>query len=318
MLTKSVKVKGYILAAVAAATYGTNPAFAVPLYEQGMNPTSVLLLRYSFSLPVLLVMMLWRGQTLRLKRAEIMPVAILGILMALSSLGLFESYKYMNAGVASTLLFMYPVIVAVIMAFFYHEKFKITTGVCLVVMGAGLVMLMRSGGDSSVSLVGFLLVLLSSLTYALYLVMTNVSGRVHSIPTLKLLFYQLLIGQSVFVFMFVYGEPLTLPAAPSGWGNVAALAVLPTAISLGCTTMAIHCIGSTPTAIFGALEPVTAVVLSVVFLGQALSVNEIAGGALIVIATTMVIAADPIDQALLRMRKMFPSRRHRSCHNRAD
>lgn len=168
MLTNTVKVKGYILAAVAAATYGTNPAFAVPLYEQGMNPTSVLLLRYAFSLPVLLMMMLWRGQTLRLKRSEIIPVIILGILMALSSLGLFESYKYMNAGVASTLLFMYPVIVAVIMTFFYHEKFRITTGICLVVMGAGLVMLIIGEGESSVSLIGFLLVFLSS-TPTLYI-----------------------------------------------------------------------------------------------------------------------------------------------------
>ena len=99
------------MAAVAAASYGTNPAFAVPLYSEGMNPTSVLFFRYLLSLPILLVMMIWRGQTLKLKRNEIFPVAVLGILMGLSSLGLFESYKYMNAGVASTLLFMYPVMV---------------------------------------------------------------------------------------------------------------------------------------------------------------------------------------------------------------
>lgn len=142
--------------------------------------------------------------------------------------------------------------------------------------------------------------------------MTNVSAKIQAIPTLKLLFYQLLAGQSVFVVMLIVGEPFTMPSDAIGWGDVVALAILPTAISLGCTTMAIHCIGSTPTAIFGALEPVTAVILSVVFLGQGLVTNEIIGGALIVIATTMVIVADPIDNALLRMRKMFPSRRHKA------
>ncbi len=93
--------------------------------------------------------------------------------------------------------------------------------------------------------------------------------------------------------------------------NILALAFLPTVVSLGCTTTAIHCIGSTPTAIFGALEPVTAVVLSVLLLNQTLTPCELVGGLLIVIATTIVVAADPIDNALLRMRKMFPSNRRR-------
>lgn len=306
-----MKLKGYILAAVAAATYGTNPAFAVPLYAQGMNPTSVLLLRYLLGLPILLAMMAWRGQHIKLKKDEILPVTVLGLLMGLSSLGLFESYKYMNAGVASTLLFMYPVMVAVLMSCFFHEKFRITTVICLVVMCSGLAMLMRGGDSDGVSIIGFLLIFISSLTYALYLVMTNVSTKVRNIPTLKLLFYQLLTGSLVFIFMLFTGEPFTAPVQFSGWVSVFALAIMPTVISLACTTAAIHCIGSTPTAIFGALEPVTAVVLSVLFLNQSLTSSELFGGILIVIATTMVIGADKVDGVVLRMRKMFPSARHK-------
>lgn len=310
-ICNQMKAKGYIFAALAAGAYGTNPAFAIPLYEQGMNPTSVLLLRYLLSLPVLLLMMAWRGRSAALHRSEIVPTAILGFVMAISSLGLFESYKYMNVGVASTLLFMYPVMVAVMMSFFFREKFRLTTGVCLAVMGCGLAMLTRAEGDKPFSTIGFLLVFISSLTYAIYLVMTNVSSKIKSIPTLKLLFYQLLFGSLVFVAMLANGEPLIFPIGWAGWANVAALALIPTALSLGCTTLAIQSIGSTPTAIFGALEPVTAVGLSVIFLHQPLARNEIIGGILILVATTIVIAADPIDQALLRMRKMFPPlRRH--------
>lgn len=306
-----MKLKGYFFAALAAATYGTNPAFAVPLYSQGMNPTSVLILRYLFSLPVLLIIIIARGQNLILKRNEIAPVATLGVLMGLSSLGLFESYKHMNAGIASTLLFMYPVMVALLMTFFYHERFKITTGICLVVMALGLMMLIHSDAESSITLIGFLLVFLSSITYAVYLVMTNVSNTIKNIPTVKLLFYQLLIGSSVFIFMLMAGESLTFPAQPTGWLNITALALLPTVMSLYCTTAAIHRIGSTPTAIFGALEPVTAVLLSVFVLGQTMSIRDIIGGILIVIATTMVVTSDSIDHALLRMRKLFPSLRRR-------
>lgn len=299
------------MAAIAAATYGTNPAFAVPLYEQGMNANSVLLFRYVLALPLLAAMILLRGRSFRLGRRQVAPVAVLGVLMAMSSLALFESYNYMNSGVASTLLFVYPVMVAVLMVFFFHERFKGTTAICLVLMCAGLVLLMRTGGDTSVSMVGCLMVMVSSLTYALYLVMVNVSRTVRSVPTLVLLFYVLAFGSMLFVFMMLLGSELTLPAHPAGWLNLGALAFFPTVVSLLCTTVAIQCIGSTPTAIFGAFEPVTAVVLSVVVLGQGLTGRELCGGLLIVAAATLVIAGDPVDKVLLRVRKMFPSLRKR-------
>ncbi len=60
-----MKLKGYILAAVAAATYGTNPAFAVPLYADGMNPNTVLFFRYLLGLPILASMLLLRGHSLK-------------------------------------------------------------------------------------------------------------------------------------------------------------------------------------------------------------------------------------------------------------
>ncbi|MDE5874092.1 MAG: DMT family transporter [Muribaculaceae bacterium] len=303
-----MKLKGYILAALAAASYGTNPAFAVPLYSLGMNPNSVLLFRYLFGIVFLIIMMLWRRRSFCLERRQIVPVVALGVLMGISSLGLFESYKYMNSGIASTLLFVYPVMVALLMTFFFHERFSLTTGVCLVVMGAGLVLLLRTDGGFSISLTGCLLVFISSLTYALYIVLTNVSKSIQGIPTLTLLFYQLIAGSFVFVFAMAFGQDVTIPSAATGWLNLIALALIPTVISLMCTTRAIHYIGPTPTAIFGALEPVTAVVLSVTFLGQAITLRELIGGLLIVVATSIVVAARPIENALLRMRKMFPKK----------
>ncbi len=111
--------------------------------------------------------------------------------------------------------------------------------------------------------------------------------------------------------MIISGTELTLPARPSGWWNLAALAVIPTVLSLACTTRAIQLIGSTPTAILGALEPVSAVVLSVTVLGQVLTLREVMGGVLILVATTLVVASAPVEKMLLHVRKMFPSR-HRN------
>ncbi|MDE6126362.1 MAG: EamA family transporter [Muribaculaceae bacterium] len=305
----SMKLTGYILAALAAAAYGTNPAFAVPLYAEGMNPNSVLLFRYILGMPILAALVLGRGHSLRLSKGEAGPVAILGILMALSSLGLFASYRYINAGVASTLLFVYPIMVAVMMIVFFRERFKITTVLCLLLMGAGLLLLTRPDSGGEIDPYGVLLVMVSSLTYALYIVIVNVNRHIRAIPTTKLLFYLLGFGSLLFIAMIPAGSPLVLPGSCSAWLNLAALAVIPTVISLSCTTVAIQTIGSTPTAIFGALEPVTAVILSVLLLNQSLSAGEIWGVLLIVTATTLVIADSSVENAILHVRKMFPRRR---------
>lgn len=303
---KPTEIKGYALAALAAAAYGTNPAFAIPLYEQGMNPNSVLFFRYLFGIPLIALVMAARGVPFRLSREEIGPTAILGILMAFSSLALFESYKYINSGIASTLLFVYPVMVAVMMIFFFHEKMRMSVVLCLVIMSVGLILLMKPQGEITLSPFGCLLVMVSALTYALYIIFVNVSKVIKAIPTSKLLFYVLACGSAVYLAMLPLGNDLTLPTKESGWLNLTALAVIPTLLSLTCTTKAIQLIGSTPTAILGALEPVSAVLLSVTVLGQSLTPRDIAGGILIIIATTIVIGDKSVDKLILHVHKLFP------------
>lgn len=306
---KPTEIKGYALAALAAAAYGTNPAFAIPLYEQGMNPNSVLFFRYLFGIPLIALVMAARGVPFRLSREEIGPTAILGILMAFSSLALFESYKYINSGIASTLLFVYPVMVAVMMIFFFHEKMRMSVVLCLVIMSVGLILLMKPQGEITLSPFGCLLVMVSALTYALYIIFVNVSKVIKAIPTSKLLFYVLACGSAVYLAMMPLGNELTLPTKESGWLNLTALAVIPTLLSLTCTTKAIQLIGSTPTAILGALEPVSAVLLSVTVLEQSLTPRDIAGGILIIIATTIVIGDKSVDKLILHVRKLFPRMR---------
>lgn len=306
---KPTEIKGYALATLAAAAYGTNPAFAIPLYEQGMNPNSVLFFRYLFGIPLIALVMAARGVPFRLSREEIGPTAILGILMAFSSLALFESYKYINSGIASTLLFVYPVMVAVMMIFFFHEKMRMSVVLCLVIMSVGLILLMKPQGEITLSPFGCLLVMVSALTYALYIIFVNVSKVIKAIPTSKLLFYVIACGSAVYLAIMPLGNELTLPTKESGWLNLTALAVIPTLLSLTCTTKAIQLIGSTPTAILGALEPVSAVLLSVTVLGQSLTPRDIAGGILIIIATTIVIGDKSVDKLILHVRKLFPRMR---------
>lgn len=303
--------KGYLLAAIAAAAYGTNPVFAIPLYEHGMNPNSVLLFRYLIGLPILACIMKARNISFAIRKEEILKVVILGFLMAISSLTLFESYKFMNSGIASTLLFVYPIMVAVLMIFLFHERFKISVGLCLIIMSFGLFLLMNPQGEESLSLIGILLVMVSAGTYAIYIIFVNVSKTIREIPTTKLLFYVLSAGTFFYVCLIPCGFELTLPEQNLDWLSLTALAIIPTVLSLACTTRAIQLIGSTPTAIFGALEPVSAVILSVAVLGQSLTTRDLLGGLLIIIATTIVVADNSVDRIILHVRKMFPRRKKR-------
>lgn len=299
------RAKGYLLGAVAAATYGMNPLFALPLYADGMNPDSVLLFRYLLALPVVAAMVAARGQRFTVSRHLLAPLLALGVLMAFSSLTLFLSYNHMDAGIASTLLFVYPVMVAVIMAVLFRERIKIITALCIVTALAGILLLYNGPDGATLSGIGTLLVILSALSYALYIVAVN-RPAMKQVATLTLTLYVLAAGTMLFAARLCTSTPLTLPTRWYLWGCLAALAIFPTAISLLCTTRAIQCIGSTPTAILGALEPVTAVIIGVTIFGERLGCREIAGLILIVGAVTMVVGGDSVSQQLLRLRKMFP------------
>lgn len=301
----NVKAKGYLLGSIAAATYGMNPLFALPLYKAGMNPDSVLFFRYLFAIPLLGIMLKARGRSFKLGRQEILPMIIMGVLVALSSLTLFLSYNYMGAGIASTILFVYPIVVAVIMALAYKEKLPLQTVICMLLALAGIGLLYKTGDGSTLSLTGTLLVFASALSYALYIVGVN-QPKLKNIATLKVTFYVLLFGLLLFIARLSAGSELTVPGEWYLWGNLIALAVFPTAISFLCTTSAIQYIGSTPTAILGALEPVTAIIFGISVFGEALTLRESIGLVMIIAAVTFVIAGGSLTIYLIRFRKLFP------------
>ena len=301
----NTKTKGYLLGAISAATYGMNPLFTLPLYADGMNPDSVLFFRYVFGIPILGTMLLARGRNFRVSFKQLLILSALGILFSLSSLFLFQSYNYMDAGIASTILFVYPIMVAVIMALFYKEKLTKLTILCMGMAMLGIGLLFKSSNGSTLSFVGTVLVLASALSYAIYMVSVN-RPILKDIATLKVTFYVLLSGVSLFATRIIVNDSFQMPTEWYQWGNLICLGLFPTAISLLCTTSAIQYIGSTPTAILGALEPVTAVVIGVTLFGETLSFRDFMGLILIIVAVTCVIAGGNITQQLMRIRKLFP------------
>lgn len=306
----NIKAKGYIYGAIAAATYGMNPLFALPLYENGMNANSVLFFRYLFAIPILVIMIKSRGRNFTIHRADLLPLSVMGLLVAISSLALFLSYNYMDAGVASTILFVYPIMVAVIMALFFKEKITWLTIICILMALGGIAMLYEGENGVTLDPIGILFVMLSSLSYAIYIVGVN-QTRLKNMATVKVTFYILTFGLSVFMIMFLMGSELIVPSKWFLWGNIVALALFPTAISFVSTTKAIQYIGSTPTAILGALEPVTAVIFGVTIFGESFTPKLATGIVMIIFSVTLIIAKGNITTQMLRFRKLFPKLIHR-------
>jgi len=294
-MTFGKSVKGYSLGVIAAATYGLNPLFALPLYADGMDANTVLLFRYLAGIPVVAIAALLTGDGLFIRRNEILPLITMGLLMGYSSLSLFESYNYMEASIASTILFIYPLMVAVIMTVMYHEKFTRLTGACLVTAGVGLILLYNGKPGSTLDPIGVTWVMTSALSYAIVLVGINRSVLAH-MPSNRMTFYLLLFGSAIFIIPALTKGTVTLPTQNTLWLNIMALGLLPTAVSLICTAVAIHCIGSTPVALLGVFEPVTAVLCGVLVFDEQLTGYDTTGLVLIMISVMLVIAGGLIRE----------------------
>ena len=137
----NVKLRGTLCGVGAAVFYGTNPLGAMNLYHDGISANSTLFYRFGLAIVMLGVMMLVQRKKFGVTRSELMLLAMLGVFMGSSSSSLFISFNYMDVGIASTLLFVYPVMVAVIMALLFKEKVTPATVISIALALGGIALL---------------------------------------------------------------------------------------------------------------------------------------------------------------------------------
>lgn len=290
----SGKLKGTICGVLSAICYGVNPLGALPLYAEGINFTSVLFYRYSIAFVVLGILLAIQKKSIRLSLRQTLSVAGLGVLFVISSITLFVSFLYMAAGVASTLLFVYPVMVAVLMAIFFKEKVTGITIASIIMALGGIALLYRSEGGETLNAIGVALVMASSLAYALYII--GVNKLPFKISSEVLTLYVLFFGTLVLVGVsFCGGGHIQLLHGVKQWGCALMLAILPTILSLTLIAVAIKNIGSTPTAIMGALEPVTALLIGIFVFGESFSLRMGIGIVLILCAVTLIVLGKSLN-----------------------
>lgn len=279
---------GILCCVLAEASYGVNGFGASHLYEYGFSTTSVLFYRFLFAASMLLSLLLARREKLLASRRDTAVAFGCGVLFAASAITLYSSFKAMDTGLACTLLFVYPLMVVGMMALFFHERVSWQILAAIAVAMCGVALLSLGGGHDTISRHGFVLVMISAATYAAYMVVYRTWPPAMS--PFKMAFYS--IGSStasVLLVGLLSGCPPQPLTAPAHWGWSLFLAVLPTVISVFFTVEAIKYVGPTLTAILGALEPLTALILGIAFLGEALSLRLAVGATLVLGAVIFVI-----------------------------
>ena len=290
----SLQTKGVVLAIISAICYGMNPLGALFLYEEGLNVNSVIFYRFIFASILLAIFMIIKKDSFYLKFKEIILLALLGLLFGISAISLFNSFLYMDAGLASTVLFIYPIFVAIIMALFFKEKNSIITILSIVFLFF-LVVLLYESDVANVSNVGIFLVIVSSLCYAIYIVIIN---QYLKMSALKVTFYSMLFCTiTILIHSFFDSSLNIMPLINFNmWFYTLFLALVPTIISLLFLIKAIQIVGSTSASILGALEPLTAVLIGVYVFNEKITFWLVIGIVFILFGVILIVLKDYINE----------------------
>ena len=290
---KRKSIKGLIYAVVSSATFGLVPLFAIPALKAGVSVNSVVFYRFAISALLVGLVLLARRESFRIAKRQLPVIAGFALLYAATSFLLTQSYLYIPSGLATTLHFLYPVLVTILMVVLFKERLSVPVAVATLLALGGIYLLSGSNG-SEVNPTGMALALTTVLTYASYIVGLNRSS-IGRIDSLKLTFYILSTGSLFFlVNLLVRGEGLApIPSWKSGI-DLFMLALVPTLISNLTLILAVKHIGSTTTAVLGCMEPLTAVVMGILFLGESCSPIQALGiGIILVAVTTVIMARNP-------------------------
>lgn len=283
---------GYPAGIITGIAYGLNPLFAVPLMSDGASVGSILFFRYVIAVLLLGGFLLLRRESFAISWRQAGVLTVLGLLFTTSSLSLFSAYEYIASGMATTLVFLFPVVVALIMVFL---RVVPSWPVWLAIAASflGVVIMTSSDADKTVHPLGVVLSLTSAFVYALFIVIINRSQSVRTISNTLLTFYALLVGTFVFTVKILLADAPLMTGLEGGmpWLNLIGLAVVPTIISTSTLAVASRNIGATKASVLSVFEPITAILVGTLVFGEPLTANIVIGIIISVSAVTFMIAA---------------------------
>ena len=274
---------------LAAVSFGFIPVFSKPALSVGVSASCVLFYRFTFASVMLLVIMLAKGESLKLPRRIFISMILLAVFYSFSGGFLVLGYKYMAGGVTQVIHFTYPIFVMLILVTLFRERIRLSSIAAIVLAVAGIYCLSVVGSNASFihgtnKVAGVVIVLLSGLACASYMVGVN-KTEAHRLSSIALTFWLILFSG---VISCIDGSMQIITQSELLY-DFGALALISTVVSNFLLVYSIKIIGSTQAAILGALEPLTSVVSCMVIFNESFTMPIALGIALILTAVVIVI-----------------------------
>lgn len=290
---RRIRLNGIFYAAISSASFGFSPLFSIGLLTAGLSNFDVLSYRWGIAGIVLMIYSFIKKKTLRFNSFdEVWKIILLSILRSITSVTLLIGYANISSGIASTINFMYPIVVALCMMLFFRDRKSPVDFAAIAVSFFGVYLL--ASGDSLIieggnTRLGLICSIVSALSFAAYYILMK-QIKADKIEVVKFTTWMMLFSAIYFIVCaFLLEGRLTMVTEGKSWLYILGLGLWSTMVSNFTGVKAVRRIGPTLTSILGALQPLTAVILGVIFLHEHLYMRSLIGIVLIMIAVTIVV-----------------------------
>lgn len=273
--------KGYIYTALSAIIFGLMPLLTKIIIARGATSLTIPFFRVFYVTIVLFFVLKIKKIDLHLEKRDLLSAILTSIFgSGLTIIILNESYNHVDTGIATSLHFLYPLFVAILCCFFYGEKIKKKQILSLSFALVGIICFMSKGNGS---LFGYFLAIASGLTYAFYLVKMDKSGLV-KMNALKLSFYLALFTTIEIFTMNLFMQDVVFKMDALSYGLLLVLALSSSFLATVLLQKGVLLLGSTRASFICLLEPVTSMIVGILWLNEAFTFNKGLGGLAIIIS----------------------------------
>lgn len=280
------KTKGFICVIIAAFIFGFTPILCKLTYSGGSNAIMLVFLRNGMSLPIMYAILKYTKISIKLSWTELRKLFFLSIFSTiLTALLLYTSYNFISVGMATTVHYVYPVLVAFVLAIFFKEKINKVQIFSLIISSAGIMLFFDSG--SSFNLIGLLIAFASGIAYGISLIYMDKSG-LKNYPPLLVTFYTCMFSSLVLLIVAITSGNFTLSLTPTAWTYSFIVSILTSVIAISFMQIGVKNVGPTTTAILCMFEPITSVVMGIIFLNEPITLKSTLACILILIAVLIL------------------------------
>ncbi len=281
------KLEGIGYAVLSSATFGLIPLFSIPIMNSGLESSMVIFYRLLLAALMMGGIGVLQKKSFRVDKKHWLSIFGFGMLYVFTGTVLLISYQFIDSGLATTLHFLYPIVVTLIMVIFYSERLTFTK-IASALMSVGGVALLCLGSGDDVNVKGVLIALTTAFSYAFYIILVN-SSKASRMDVVIFTFYVLLSGAIVSFILSLFWGGFQPISGVSSFVNLFLLALLATVVSNFALVKAVKMVGSTITSILGSVEPVTAILVGVLVFGEAFGLRSLAGIILVLLSVYLVI-----------------------------